>query len=261
MFKLLRCALLIAIFGLWFTPGCAAPKGVYHTVQKGQTLYRIGNVYRVDVNQLARINRLTDRSQLEVGQRLFIPGANSVKYVPPMALARSKKSVKLPTRKPQKTVASRTTRPATTTKPNKSATRAVPRPVKPSRKVMATKGTFVWPVRGTVIKKFGQNGKQANKGIEVSARSGSAIIAAAAGKVTYSGDGIKGFGNLIILKHDDSYFTVYGFNQANLVKSGSFVSQGQKIALAGKPPTGGKPRLHFEIRRGKEAVNPVPLLP
>lgn len=260
MFSMLRFALLLVVTLLLFS-GCAAPKGVYHTVQRGQTLYRIGHVYRVDVNQIARINRLTDRSQLEVGQRLFIPGVSSVKYVPSTVVARSEKSVKLPTRKSPKPVISKTTRPATTSTSSKPASRAVSRPVKPIKKAMATRGVFVWPVRGTVIKKFGQDGKQANKGIEVSARAGSAIVAAAAGKVTYSGDGIKGFGNLIILKHDDSYFTVYGFNQANLVKSGSFVSQGQKIALAGSPPTGGKPRLHFEIRRGKEAINPVPLLP
>jgi lipoprotein YgeR len=261
MFRLLHYALLIAIFVLWFTPGCAAPKGVYHTVQRGQTLYRIGQVYRVDVNQLARINRLTDRSQLEVGQRLFIPGAGSIKYVPATVVASSKKSVKLPTRKPKKTATSRTQRPASTTKPNKSASPGASRTNIPKKKASAAKGVFVWPVRGSVVKKFGQSGSHANKGIEVAVPAGSAVVAAAAGKVTYSGDGIKGFGNLIILKHDDSYFTVYGFNQANLVKSGNFVSQGQKIALAGRSPTTGQPRLHFEIRRGKEAVNPVPLLP
>lgn len=259
MFSTSRLALLLSVILLF--SGCAAPKGVYHTVKRGQTLYRIGHVYRVDVNHIARINRLTDRSKLEVGQRLFIPGAASVKYVPPMAVARTKKSVKLPTRKSQKSVVSKNSSPAKKTKSSKSVSREASRSVKPARKALAKKGDFVWPVRGTVIKRFGQNGKHANKGIEVSARGGSAIVAAAAGKVTYSGDGIKGFGNLIILKHDDSYFTVYGFNQANLVKSGNFVSQGQKIALAGKPPAGGKPRLHFEIRRGKEAVNPLPLLP
>ncbi|OEU62195.1 MAG: hypothetical protein BA870_07045 [Desulfuromonadales bacterium C00003094] len=245
--------------GLWFTPGCAAPKGVYHTVQRGQTLYRIGQVYRADVNHLARVNRLTDRSQLEVGQRLFIPGASSVKYVPATVLARSKKSVKLPTRK-NKTTNTRTARPPVAAKAPKPVTADVSRSAIRA-KVKAAKGTFIWPVRGSVLKKFGTKGSHANKGIEVAAAVGSCIVAAAAGKVTYSGDGITGFGNLIILKHDDSYFTVYGFNQANLVKSGSFVSQGQKIALAGRPPTGGQARLHFEIRRGKEAVNPVPLLP
>lgn len=260
MFRLLRCALLIAILGLWFTPGCAAPKGVYHTVQRGQTLYRIGHVYQVDVNQLARINRLTDRSQLDVGQRLFIPGASSIKYVPATVVARSKTSVKLPTSKTKKTTGSRTGRPVAAARTPKTTAAEASRSAMPVR-VKAAKGTFVWPVRGAVLKKFGTKGSHANKGIEVAAPVGSAVVAAAAGKVTYSGDGISGFGNLIILKHDDSYFTVYGFNQANLVKSGSFVSQGQKIARAGRPPTGGQARLHFEIRRGKEAVNPVPLLP
>jgi len=260
MFRLFRCALLIAIFGLWFTPGCAAPKGVYHTVQRGQTLYRIGQVYQVDVNQLARINRLTDRSQLDVGQRLFIPGASSIKYVPATVVARNETSVKLPINKPKKTTNTRTVRPSATASPHKPVTAEASRPVIPVKTKVA-KGTFVWPVRGAVLKKFGTNGSHANKGIEVAAPVGSSVVAAAAGKVTYSGDGITGFGNLIILKHDDSYFTVYGFNQTNLVKSGSFVSQGQKIALAGRPPTGGQARLHFEIRRGKEAVNPVPLLP
>jgi lipoprotein NlpD len=260
MFSLLRCALLVAIMGLWFTPGCAAPKGVYHTVQRGQTLYRIGQVYQVDMNQLARINRLTDRSQLEVGQRLFIPGARAAKYVPATVVARNKTSGKLPTSKSKNRSSARTVRPPATANPPKPVAAAASRPA-PRREVQAAKGTFIWPVRGSVVKKFGSKGSQANKGIEVAAPVGSAVVAAAAGKVTYSGDGITGFGNLIILKHDDSFFTVYGFNQANLVKSGSFVSQGQKIALAGRPSTGGRARLHFEIRRGKEAVNPVPLLP
>jgi lipoprotein NlpD len=260
MFSVLRYALLLAVL-LFLLAGCAAPKGVYHTVKRGQTLYRIGHVYQVDVNQLARINRLSDRSQLEVGQRLFIPGASSIKFVPATVVARSQKSVKLPSSKPKKSVTRQNTKSATNTKPSNTASHAVSRSTRPTKRTIAAKGVFVWPVRGTVVKKFGQNGSHANKGIEVSTRAGSAIVAAAAGKVTYSGDGIKGFGHLIILKHDDSYFTVYGFNQANLVKSGSFVSQGQKIALAGHPPTGGQSRLHFEIRRGKEAINPLPLLP
>lgn len=260
MYRVLRSALLLAVLFI-LVAACAAPKGVYHTVRRGQTLYRIGQVYRVEVNQLARINRLTDRSQLEVGQRIFIPGASSIKYVPATVVARSKKSVTLPTRKPQKPAISQKARPSETKKPRKKVPASVSRPVKPTSKALVAQGNFVWPFRGTVISKFGERGGHTNKGIEISTRAGSAIVASAAGKVTYSGDGIKGFGNLIILKHDDSYFTVYGFNQANLVKSGNFVSQGQKIALAGRPPTGGKSRLHFEIRRGKEAVNPVPLLP
>lgn len=266
MFRLLRYMLLTGILSLWITTGCAAPKGVYHTVQRGQTLYRIGRVYQVDVNRLARLNRLNNRSQLKVGQRLFIPGASRVKYVPatvPASSSGTRKSVA------SSASSGRVTKPVPPKSNSASAaSSAKPAPAKPSRPAAvskqasaAVKGTFVWPARGSLLKKFGQNGSQTSKGIEIATRSGSAVVAAAAGKVTYSGDGIQGFGNLVILKHDHSYFTVYGFNQANLVTTGSFVSQGQKIALAGRPPGGGQSRLHFEIRRGKEAVNPINLLP
>ncbi|WP_225911698.1 murein hydrolase activator EnvC family protein [Desulfuromonas versatilis] len=100
-----------------------------------------------------------------------------------------------------------------------------------------------------------------SKGIEIAAAPGSAVQSSAAGQVIYSGNGVKGFGNLIILKHDDSFYTVYGYNQSNLVKAGTFVGQGQKIALSGRPPSGGNPRLHFEIRHGKQAVDPIFYLP
>ena len=257
MFRLLRYLLLVALLALWLG-GCAAPKGVYHTVQRGQTLYRISRVYRVDANQLARINRLRNRSQLQVGQRLFIPGAHGVKYVPATAVATASKKppVKPRAPSPKPAIVSRRA-----SKVSKAPDRKAPRPVAAKRRVAAAKGTFVWPIKGTVVKRFGQKGSQANKGIEIAAVGGSAVVASAAGKVTYSGNGIKGFGNLIILKHDDSYFTVYGFNRSNLVRTGNFVSKGQRIALAGRPPGGGRARLHFEIRRGKEAVNPMHLLP
>ena len=92
-------------------------------------------------------------------------------------------------------------------------------------------------------------------------RSGSEVTAAAAGKVIYSGDGVNGYGYLIILQHEDDLFTVYGFNQKNLVRQGDYVSKGERIALSGIPPSGGKARLHFEVRKGKQAVNPILYLP
>lgn len=265
MFNVLRYTLLTGILSLWII-GCAAPKGVYHTVQRGQTLYRIGRVYQVDVNRLARLNRLHNRSQLKVGQRLFIPGASRTKYVPATVSASSSGARKpgassAPSKNVAKPVRNKSTS-SSSASSVKPAPGKISRPATVNRKTSAAvKGNFVWPAKGSLVKKFGQNGSQASKGIEIATRSGSAVVAAAAGKVTYSGDGIKGFGNLVILKHDHSYFTVYGFNQTNLVTTGSFVSQGQKIALAGRPPGGGQSRLHFEIRRGKEAVNPINLLP
>ena len=99
------------------------------------------------------------------------------------------------------------------------------------------------------------------RGIEIAVREGSDVAAAEAGRVIYSGDGVNGYGFLVILQHEHEMFTVYGFNQRNLVAQGAFVSRGQKIALSGVPPAGGEARLHFEVRRGKDPVNPLLYLP
>ncbi|TLM60958.1 MAG: hypothetical protein FDZ69_13695 [Deltaproteobacteria bacterium] len=122
-------------------------------------------------------------------------------------------------------------------------------------------GTFVWPVRGQVVTEFGTAEGASSKGIEIAVPHGTPVTAAAAGKVIYSGNGIRGYGNLIILEHADNYFTVYGFNARNLVAVDSFVGQGDKIALSGAPSGGRSPRLHFEIRKGKTAANPIFYLP
>jgi septal ring factor EnvC (AmiA/AmiB activator) len=135
------------------------------------------------------------------------------------------------------------------------------KPALPPLELHSAKGKFLWPVKGNVVRSFGNNGGSVSKGLEISAPSGSVIRASAAGKVTYSGNEIKGYGNLIILKHDESFFTVYGFNQENLVHTGEYVGKEQQIALLGLPPGGDSPRLHFEIRRGKEALDPLHFLP
>ncbi|MBE0502359.1 MAG: M23 family metallopeptidase [Desulfuromonadales bacterium] len=112
-----------------------------------------------------------------------------------------------------------------------------------------------------MVKKFDSQSSVGSKGIEITASSGTPVSSAAAGKVIYSGDGISGYGNLLIVRHDDSFFTVYGYNKKNLVQTGAFVSKGEKIALSGQPPAGGAPRVYFEIRYGKKPVNPLSYLP
>lgn len=112
-----------------------------------------------------------------------------------------------------------------------------------------------------MVKSFGQQGYGGRKGVEIEVKPGQKIVAAAAGRVTYSGNGIKGYGNLIILKHADDFFTVYGFNNKNLVSTGTYVSRGEHIAAGGSPPGCEGARLHFEIRRGKDALNPISCLP
>jgi murein DD-endopeptidase MepM/ murein hydrolase activator NlpD len=236
---------------------CALSKGVYHTVRPGQTLYSIGKVYQVDVDVLARVNHLRDRSSISAGQRLFIPGATRIKYVPPTVRTQVASRRQATDRRP----ASRTSTASAGTTRSSGRTAGSAAAKTGSAVAVASKDRFSWPVKGSVLKKFGDANGTAGKGMEIAVPSGSAVRAAAAGKVIYSGDGIKGYGNLIILKHDESFFTVYGFNRQNLVGTGGFVSKGEKIALSGTPPGGGRPRLHFEIRRGKDAVNPLHYLP
>lgn len=242
--------------------GCSPPRGVYHTVQSGQTLYRIGQTYKVDPDYLARVNGIYDPSQLKVGKRLLIPGANRRRYVPATAtVAAGTQRKPLPSKpasKPSssskanvKPVASRV--PATSSVKNSSSIKKNAEKTPPAN--------FIWPVHGKLLKPFGQQGYGGRKGVEIEVKYGQNIVAAAAGRVTYSDNGISGYGNLIILKHADDFYTVYGFNKKNLVSTGAYVSKGERIALGGSPPGCDGSRLHFEIRHGKNALNPVACLP
>jgi lipoprotein NlpD len=234
-----------------------APTGVYHVVEPGQTLYRIAKTYGVDEAELAKVNRIRDPKQLETGQHLFIPGATLTRDVPPTDPPKAPPPPKVPS-PPAKSAKTKAPPKAAKTKPAPS------KPVSEPEIIPGPKpapGTFLWPVRGQVVSEFGQADGKSNKGIEIAIPQGTPVTAAAAGKVIYSGNGIRGYGNLIILEHADNYFTVYGFNAKNLVTVDSFVGQGDRIALSGAPSGGKNPRLHFEIRKGKTAVNPIFFLP
>jgi lipoprotein NlpD len=252
-----NCRLIIFVFLVIGLVACAATRqsGVYHTVKKGQTLYTISRIYEVDEHYLARINGIPDPTQLQVGERVYIPGAKYVKSVPvTVRPTPTKKWVK-----PKPTVVASKPKPKQTKKPTVVKKKTVSKPKKTySKTPVASKGRFIWPVKGQILKKFGSG---TSKGLEISANKGTSVASAAAGKVIYSGSGITGYGNLVIVRHDDSFFTVYGYNQKNLVSAGAFVSKGEKIALSGKPPSGGKYRVYFEIRYGKKPVNPLAYLP
>lgn len=242
-----------------FLPGCllliaaCAPTGIYHTVQPGQTLYRIAKIYELDERQLASVNRIKDPTQLKVNQRLFIPGVSHQRRVPAHA-------------QPVDDTPPRVSSSPVTPSQKLTATQGSPRVNKPPTEssvssVKPVKGLFVWPANGKVLNKFGAQDQNVYKGIEIGVPNGTKVVAAASGKVIYSGNGIPGYGNLVILEHSDSYFSVYGYNQKILVKSNDHVGQGEEIALSGSPPNGQSARLHFEIRKGKSAVNPILYLP
>ena len=244
------CLVLLLCFSL---TGCET--GIYHTVRPGQTLYRISHAYGVNEAYLARLNAISDPTQLKIGTRLYIPGAQRVLTVPatigessqysPPAVEEKKAGPVSPPRK------------IAVPKVNPSPTVRLPQTAKAT-----TVDKLHWPLRGKIVRSFSSQAQAGGgKGIEIAVRAGSDVTAAEAGKVIYSGDGVNGYGFLIILQHENDLFTVYGFNQRNLVKQGDYVSQGEKIALSGTPPAGGQPRLHFEVRKGKQAVNPILYLP
>lgn len=235
-----------------------ASNGIYHRVEPGQTLYRIAKTYEIDEAYLARTNRISNPTKLEVGQRLYIPGATRTRQVnvdPP-------KVPPAPVVPPPSVVANRS-KPAPVAKKAKPVAKK-PVPVGRSEEISGPRpapGTFVWPVRGQLVTEFGAAEGKSSKGIEIAVPHGTPVTAAAAGKVIYSGNGIRGYGNLIILEHADNFFTVYGFNAKNLVSVNNFVGQGDRIALSGSPSGSKSPRLHFEIRKGKTAANPIFYLP
>ncbi len=247
LLRILVTALAWLILG-----GCGSSSGVYHTVVQGQTLYRIARDYGVDEQYLARINSIHDPTGLPVGKRLFIPGVDQKRNVPATFSPSVANSSSLPASRTERFPEKRIE------KKRKTAVRLPP--AAPIKAPETSAPEFDWPVRGKILKPFRKSGPGICQGIEIAVSPGTPVASAAEGRVTYSGNGIRGFGNLVILKHSGSYFTVYGYNMENFVKTGAYVSKGERIALSGSPP-GTSPRLHFEIRRGKEAVDPIFFLP
>lgn len=246
---------------------CSSRAGVYHTVKKGQTLYTISRTYQVDESYLARINGIANPSQLKAGQQLYIPGRERIRHVPvtvhspPPPKSSREKSPGGPVADHRPTVTQPKVASAAPAKAPPKTAPNVAHPASARGEPPKDPGRFLWPARGKILKKYGAGKGVGSKGLEIGLPVGSTVSCAAAGKVIYSGDGITGYGNLVIVRHDDSFFTVYGFNRKNLVKNGDFVSKGEKIALSGVPPKGGTPRLYFEIRYGKKPVNPIFYLP
>jgi murein DD-endopeptidase MepM/ murein hydrolase activator NlpD len=188
----------------------------YHVVKKGDTSYGISRKYGVELTTLVRSNNLRAPYTLRVGQRLTIPGGPSTNV----------------SRAPTQLV-------------------AVPPPPKRSS------SRFSWPVQGAVISRFGpKKGGQHNDGINIRAPMGAPVRAAENGVVAYAGSDLKGFGNLLLIRHQGGWVTAYGHNKTLLVKRGDTVKRGQTIAYVGDTGTSGGPQLHFEIRRGTKAVNP-----
>ena len=237
---------------------CSTP-GIYHSVQSGETLGQIARVYGRNETQLARINGIAAPRPLQKGERLFIPGATSLRRTPVAPPGATKSS--LP---PGRSVTTSGPSPVPAKKMESKAVVVRKKGEAPSAKPFppeVVSGRFAWPLQGALLRRFGDKNPFPCKGIEIAASPGTPVLAAAAGRVIYSGDGISSFGNMIILRHDGDFYTVYAFAQKNFAKVGSFVSQKERIALSGAPPQGRSPRLYFEVRYHQEPVDPTFYLP
>lgn len=249
----------------------AATGGGSHTVSNGETLSSISRAYGVPRGTLASANGLDMNAQVRIGQQLTIPaaGATAVAAAPrPTAVASAPAAPKpVATPVPAAVAAATPAAPATQT----SQATAAPAPaaekpqviaaVKPSEtpdEARSSSGVqFRWPVRGRVISGFGPKpGGQQNEGINVSVPEGTAIKAAEDGVVAYAGSELKGYGNLVLIKHSDGYVTAYAHNSSVDVKKGDAVRRGQVIAKAGQTGNVSTPQLHFEIRKGSQPVDP-----
>jgi len=214
------------------------PKGIYHTVKKNQTLWRICSTYGVDLQDVAELNNIKKTSQIKDGDKIFIPGAKKVLWVKPVTKTPAKQ---------------------TTTVNKKKRKTSYKKPV--SKEIISHSGMFQWPVKGTVIKRFGIYNKTKHDGINIKAPSGTAVKASSPGKVIFSSF-LEGYGNTIIIEHKNSYVTVYGNNRANLVRIGKIVKTGDKIATVGTSAEESKtPHLHFQIRKYDNPRNPAFYLP
>lgn len=215
------------------------PASTYHVVSRGDTLYSISRQYNANIADLKRINNLSYPYTLAVGQKVILAGS-----------ARSLSATANPP--PKRKYTARAAPRKTTSRPARGSYTVVQK----------RSSKFSWPVRGTIVSKFGTIGKgRANDGINIKAARGTAIKAADAGTVAYAGNELKGFGNLILVRHNDGWITAYAHNDRLLVKKGQKVRCGEKIATVGATGGVNSPQLHFEIRAGKKAVNPVAYLP
>ncbi|MBV1920506.1 MAG: peptidoglycan DD-metalloendopeptidase family protein, partial [Pseudomonadales bacterium] len=215
-------------------------KGV-HTVAKGETMFSIAWRYHRNYKELARSNGIRYPYSIFPGQRIRL----AVK--PVTKQRKTNKSLKKITQHKKK----RYKKPETKIKPVQEKVA--------NQRHKRVNIVWTWPASGSVITKFSSRGN-VNKGIDLAGRRGAPVYAAASGKVVYSGQGLVGYGNLIIIKHNDSYLSAYAHNQKLLVKEGHYAKAGQKIAEIGSSGAN-RNKLHFEIRRNGKPVNPLAYLP
>lgn len=232
-----KWAVISCLIAVLLVSGCAGKKtsdygtfsGSVYTVKRGDTLYRVSRMTGTSVASLARLNGISAPYTLQVGQKLRVSGSAGSS---------------------SKTAAAKR-RPAAKSTTQATATAAVAPPV--------GQRCWRWPASGRVILPF-SNVDGGNKGIDIAGNRGQAIYAAGVGRVVYVGNQLRGYGNLIMIKHSEDYITAYAHNDTMLVNNGQQVKAGQKIATMGNSGAESV-RLHFQLRYRANAIDPLRYLP
>lgn len=234
-----------------------------HYVAKGETLFSIAWRYGLDYRQLARNNQISSSYTIYPGQAIYLynrepsasssPASRTTATPPPMATRGSRAQPN-----PPPTTSSRSTA-GPLLNNSRSENRAEVPATHVRQPLVLGVPQWQWPAQGKVIAAF-QGSAGLNKGIDIAGNLGQPVIAAAAGQVVYAGSGLRGYGKLLIIKHNETFLSAYAHNEHLLVKEGDIVKAGQKIADMGSSGTD-RTKLHFEIRRDGTPVNPLQYLP
>lgn len=259
-----------------FAPlGDVRDSGRTHTVTVGDTIYNISVRYGVTPSALMQLNAVTDPTQLAIGRVLHIPEStaaprevtmpegvrvNRIEHVAPIEAAAVAPAAGSSSSGDQTSTSTGSEPAAAASTSAAAAPAAEPTPAakaaeKPAAAVVP--GTrMIWPVRGTVLSDFAKNGK----GFDIGAAAGSVVVSAGAGEVIFVGSGVKGYGQLVIVRHTPTLVTAYGHNSKIVVQTGDKVKAGQKIAESGSTEAE-RPMLRFEVRDRGQPVDPMKFLP
>lgn len=220
--------------------GCATAfdaHGAFHIARRGESLERIAKGYGVSLQSLAELNNIQNPKDLHEGQKIYLPERSAQQRFKKLPLAEmiAKEMKKGKRHKKGKASAE-------------------------EKEIRVEAGKFQWPINGYVMSPFGIRHGRRHDGVDIKATRGTPIKAAASGEVVFSGK-MRGYGNLILIKHEDNYFTAYAHNSHNGVKVGQKIKQGEVIGKVGATGRATGPHLHFEIREGEKARNPLFFLP
>ena len=223
-----------------------------YTVAPGDSLYGIARRFNIKPNELAVVNNIADPSQLKFGQQLKIPTLSAASFAQranrPVRVASLDRNVPAGAVPVLKGASRSSVKQINLTRPTTRPTMA---------KSKTGSNQFIWPVRGQIISSFGkQRGGEQNDGINLAVPTGTEVKAAETGVVAYAGNELKGYGNLVLVRHASNWVSAYAHNSKLLVKRGDKVVRGQMIAKAGNTGSVRQPQLHFELRRGAQPVDP-----